>query len=101
VVGGETGSNAPAQPNLEIIPQIPGGDTVLEMDWLLRTNPYNLYPFLVVLPSGRVFVGEFSVSRSLRSAGLKHEDKVTTTKLGFLTSIHLQPSFRYPIFLDR
>lgn len=56
-MGGETGSNAAPQPNLEILPQIPGGDTVVDLDWLQRTDPNNLYPFIIVLPSGRLFVG--------------------------------------------
>jgi hypothetical protein len=56
IVGGETGSNAPAQPNLEILPKPAGGDTVKELDWLLRTDPNNLYPFIFVLPSKRVFI---------------------------------------------
>ena len=58
VVGGETGSNAPANPTLEILPRIPGGSTLLFMDWLNRTNPNNLYPFLHILPSGKLFAGE-------------------------------------------
>jgi|SRR5580692_4096652 hypothetical protein len=57
VVGGETGSNAPANPTLEILPRIPGGDTQLFLDWLNRTDPNNLYPFLHILPSGLIFTG--------------------------------------------
>ena len=57
VVGGETGSNAPANPTLEILPRIPGGDTQLFLDWLNRTDPNNLYPFLHILPSGLIFAG--------------------------------------------
>ena len=57
-MGGETGANAPANPTLEILPRVPGGSTVVFLDWLLRTDPNNLYPFLHVLPSGRIFVGE-------------------------------------------
>ncbi|EEB91925.1 hypothetical protein MPER_09643 [Moniliophthora perniciosa FA553] len=56
VVGGEVGSNAAAQPNLEILPK-PEGGYVMDLDWLNRTDPNNLYPFVVVLPSGRLFVG--------------------------------------------
>jgi hypothetical protein len=59
VIGGETGSNAAPQPNLEILPTPAGGDTVIDLDWLARTDPYNLYPFVFVLPSGRIFVSEF------------------------------------------
>ncbi|KAJ8517873.1 hypothetical protein ONZ45_g4980 [Pleurotus djamor] len=65
VIGGETGSNAPAQPNMEILPKPPGGDTVIELDWLARTDPNNLYPFVFVLPSGNIFVGYYNEARIL------------------------------------
>ena len=58
VVGGETGSNAPAEPTLEILPTPQGGPTFLFMDWLNRTDPNNLYPFMHVLPSGNFFAGK-------------------------------------------
>ena len=58
IMGGETGANAPANPTLEILPRVPGGSTLLFLDWLERTDPNNLYPFLHVLPSNRIFVGE-------------------------------------------
>lgn len=61
VMGGETGSNAGPQPNLEILPKPAGGDTVVELPWLARTDPNNLYPFIFVLPTKRVFVGKFSL----------------------------------------
>ncbi|KAJ7364627.1 copper radical oxidase-like protein, partial [Mycena albidolilacea] len=66
VIGGETGSNAAPQPNLEILPN-PGGkaDTVIELDWLARTDPYNLYPFVYVLPSGRIFIIYYNEARIL------------------------------------
>ncbi|KAL8666000.1 MAG: hypothetical protein Q9202_001737 [Teloschistes flavicans] len=51
VIGGETGSNGPPQPNLELLPR-PAGAGVVNLDWLQRTDPNNLYPFLAVLPSG-------------------------------------------------
>jgi len=57
IIGGETGSNADPQPNLEILPKPPGGDTVIELDWLKRTDPNNLYPFVVILPSQNIFIG--------------------------------------------
>jgi hypothetical protein len=57
IVGGETGANAPANPTLEILPRIPGGDTQIFLDWLNRTDPNNLYPFLHLLPSGKIFAG--------------------------------------------
>ena len=58
VVGGETGSNGPPQPSPEILPKPAGGDTVITLDYLQRTDPNSLYPFLLVLPSGRIFIGE-------------------------------------------
>jgi hypothetical protein len=57
VIGGEIGSNDKAQPNLEILPKPVGGDTVIELEWLQRTDPNNLYPFVFVLPSKNIFVG--------------------------------------------
>jgi len=57
VIGGETGSNGPAVPSLELLPKV--GGTVY-CDWLNRTNPYNLYPFPVALPSGGIFVAYYN-----------------------------------------
>ena len=57
VVGGEVGANAAPNPTLEILPTTPGGSTLVFLDWLNRTDPYNLYPYLQVLPSGKLFVG--------------------------------------------
>ncbi|KAJ7054494.1 glyoxal oxidase N-terminus-domain-containing protein [Mycena amicta] len=65
VIGGETGSNGPPQPNLEILPRPVGGDTVVPLDWLNRTNPFNLYPFVHVLPSGDLFVVYYNEARTL------------------------------------
>ena len=70
VIGGETGSNAAPQPNLEILP-FPEGGQVVYLDWLNRTDPWNLYPFVVVLPSGNLFVGTVSA----RSSGSKFNMK--------------------------
>jgi hypothetical protein len=61
-MGGETGSNAPPNPTLEILPRIPGGNTTVYLEWLQVTDPNNLYPFLHVLPSGRILVGEFETT---------------------------------------
>ena len=58
VVGGQTGSNGPPQPSLEILPKPPGGDTVITLDYLQPKESSDLYPFLMVLPSGRFFIGE-------------------------------------------
>ncbi|KAF2192285.1 copper radical oxidase [Zopfia rhizophila CBS 207.26] len=62
VVGGEEGSNGAPTPSLEILP--PAGPLVF-CDWLLRTDPNNLYPFLAVLPSGGVFVAYYNEARIL------------------------------------
>ncbi|KAK7696501.1 hypothetical protein QCA50_001159 [Cerrena zonata] len=65
VVGGEEGSNGAPIPTLEILPTPEGGPTYLFMDWLERTDPNNLYPFLHVLPSGNIFVGYYNEARIL------------------------------------
>jgi hypothetical protein len=62
VVGGEEGSNGAPVPSLEILPKT---GPVLFADWLLRTDPNNLYPFLAVLPSGRIFVAYYNEARIL------------------------------------
>ena len=61
VMGGSEGSGGVGanNPTLEILPRIPGGDTQVYLDFLVWTAPKNLYPFLHVLPSGGIFVGEF------------------------------------------
>jgi hypothetical protein len=61
VMGGENGPNGAPSPTLEILPRIPGGDTQVFLDWLNRTDPNNLYPFLHILPSGLIFVGASKV----------------------------------------
>lgn len=53
VVGGEVGSNGAAVPTLEILPT---QGPVVYAEYLNRTDPNNLYPFLAVLPSGGVFI---------------------------------------------
>ena len=59
VIGGEPGSNSAIhEPNLEILPKPAGGETVVPLDWLARTDPFNLYPFVIVLPSKHLFVGK-------------------------------------------
>ncbi|KAH7034935.1 uncharacterized protein B0I36DRAFT_381758 [Microdochium trichocladiopsis] len=63
VVGGEIGSNDRPVPTLEILPYT--GTAPLYMDWLERTDPNNLYPFLAVLPSGGIFVQYWDEARIL------------------------------------
>ncbi|KAI0667510.1 hypothetical protein C8Q78DRAFT_1105323 [Trametes maxima] len=65
VVGGEVGSNGAPEPTLEVLPTPVGGPTFLFMDWLNRTDPNNLYPFLHMLPSGNIFVGYYNEARIL------------------------------------
>jgi hypothetical protein len=65
VVGGERGSNDIAVPTLEILPRPAGGATTLYMDWLARTDPNNLYPYLYVLPGGGIFVQYYNEARIL------------------------------------
>ena len=90
-MGGETGANAPANPTLEILPRIPGGDTQVYLDWLDRTDPNNLYPFLHVLPSGRIFAGEFEMAGFLDSlANLQGQD--ITMRHAFWTQSRSPPS---------
>jgi len=55
-MGGEIGANASPNLTLEILPRIPGGDMTVFLDWLQRSDPNNLYPFLHVLPSGGILV---------------------------------------------
>jgi hypothetical protein len=85
IVGGESGAGAPANPTLEILPRIPGGSTQIFLDWLSRTDPYNLYPFLHVLPSGNIFVGEFETDGPPKLALLTHHFQDTTMRHGSLT----------------
>jgi hypothetical protein len=57
VVGGSSSESGPVQPNLEILPRIPGGDTTVFLQFLADTEPWNVYPFLHVLSSGNIFIG--------------------------------------------
>ena len=59
VMGGENGSNGPPVPSLEILPK-PAGGGLVTLPFLQRTDPFNLYPFLAVLPSGGIFVGYYN-----------------------------------------
>lgn len=65
VVGGEISSNDAPSPSLEILP--PTGSGILDLDFLLRTDPNNLYPFIAVLPSG-LFIAYYNEARILDEA---------------------------------
>ncbi|KAF2638282.1 galactose oxidase, partial [Massarina eburnea CBS 473.64] len=67
VVGGEDGSNGAPVPSMEILPR--AGD-VLETDYLRQTDPFNLYPFLVVMPSSTIFIGYYNEARLLDEVSL-------------------------------
>ena len=63
MVGGETGSNGPPEPTLEILPTPAGGPTYQFLDYLNRTDPNNLYPFLHIMPTtGNIFIGRFTIA---------------------------------------
>jgi hypothetical protein len=63
VIGGEQGPNGAPSPSLELLPFTGGG--LVNFDWLNRTDPLNLYPFLAVLPSGGIFVAYYNEARIL------------------------------------
>ncbi|KAJ3478643.1 hypothetical protein NLJ89_g12370 [Agrocybe chaxingu] len=50
---------------MELLPKPEGGDTVIEFEWLLRTDPNNLYPFVTILPSTHIFVAYWNEARIL------------------------------------
>ena len=54
-------SDGPPEPTQGL--QLPGGGPVITPDYLQRTDPSNLYPFLMVLPSGRFFIGKHSLGK--------------------------------------
>ena len=73
VMGGEEGSNGAPVPSLEVLP-LPAGvpeGTTLYCDYLNRTDPYNLYPYLAVLPSGGIFVAYYNEARILNEVTLE------------------------------
>ena len=62
IVGGENGSNGPPVPNMEILPRVGG---LKYAEYLLETDPFNLYPFLMVLPSGGIMIQYYNEARIL------------------------------------
>ncbi|RYF49565.1 MAG: hypothetical protein EOO38_07610, partial [Cytophagaceae bacterium] len=67
IVGGQDGSNGPPVPNMEILPTV---GPVYEAQYLRDTDPYNLYPFLVVMPSGGIFIQYYNEARILDEVSL-------------------------------
>jgi hypothetical protein len=73
IVGGEVGQNAAEQPTLEILPPtgVPDAsttsgysNTTVYLDFLARTAPFNLYPFIVVMKTG-IFIAYYNEARIL------------------------------------
>ena len=62
VVGGEIGNNEATQPNLEILPKTGGG--IVNLPFLQATAPFNLYPYIMVVPSG-IFILYYNEARIL------------------------------------
>jgi hypothetical protein len=71
IIGGEIGSNDAEQPTLELLPAtgVPDAgttsgysNTTVYLDFLQRTAPFNLYPFVCVVPSG-IFIAYFNEAR--------------------------------------
>lgn len=71
VMGGEEGSNGAPVPTLEVLPTPAGVTSSVYCDYLDRTDPYNLYPFLAVLPSGGIFVAYYNEARILDPVSLQ------------------------------
>lgn len=67
IVGGENGSNGPPVPNMEILPR---AGPLKFAQFLLDTDPNNLYPFLAVLPSGGIFIQYYNEARILDERSL-------------------------------
>lgn len=61
VVGGETSNNGDENPTFELLPKAGG---TIYLDFLDRTKPFNLYPFITVVPSG-IFIAYFNEARIL------------------------------------
>ena len=102
VMGGEVYANGAADPTLEILPRIPGGGTKVSLDFLERTSPNNLYPFVHILPSGRIFVGEFERT-DLSNLVIDTHGQGITMRHVFLTQYHstLSKSFPTSLVLSR
>ena len=100
VIGGEIGTAGPPEPSLELLPRTPGGNTTVYLDWLRRTDPHNLYPFVIILPSGGLFVGKKTGLSTCESHFKKYFQR-TTMKRGSLIKRRSRPSRFYRIALPR
>jgi Glyoxal oxidase N-terminus/Domain of unknown function (DUF1929) len=68
VAGGESGSNGPPVPTMEILPY---AGPVVRAEWLNKTDPLNLYPFLTVLPGGGILAAYYNEARILDEKSLQ------------------------------
>ncbi|KAF1964882.1 copper radical oxidase [Bimuria novae-zelandiae CBS 107.79] len=68
VVGGQEGSNGAPIPTLEILPT---QGPVIFAEYLQRTDPNNLYPYLAVLPSGGIFIQYYNEAAILDEVTLQ------------------------------
>lgn len=82
VVGGQDGSNGKPIPSLELLPRAGG---TMYLDYLARTDPNNLYPYLAVMPSGGIFISYFNEARILDPITLQ-TIKVLPTQPGQVTN---------------
>jgi hypothetical protein len=98
IMGGVAGAGGAADPTVEILPRIPGGSTTVFLDFLERTSPNNLYPFVNILPSGRIFVGEFERTDFSNFVFDTHGQGITMKHV-FLTQYHSPPSKSFPTYL--
>ncbi|KAH8807678.1 hypothetical protein F5884DRAFT_673669, partial [Xylogone sp. PMI_703] len=73
IIGGEIGSNDAEQPTLELLPAtgVPDSstyngysNTTVYLEFLDQTAPFNLYPYVCVVPSG-IFVAYYNQARIL------------------------------------
>ena len=98
VMGGEAGASGAADPTVEIVPRIPGGSTKVSLDFLEQTDPNNLYPFVNILPSGRIFVGEFERTDFFNLVTDTHGQGITMRHVS-LIQYHSPLSKSFPIYL--
>jgi hypothetical protein len=84
VLGGEVGSNSAPTPSCEIFPP-PLGGYAKYLDWLDRTGPNNLYPFMFVLPSGSIFVVYYNEARIIDEVTFDTDKIIRMQKPGLLS----------------
>ncbi|KAF2864815.1 glyoxal oxidase N-terminus-domain-containing protein [Massariosphaeria phaeospora] len=67
IVGGQSGSNGSPVPTMEILPR---AGPVKFQQYLQDTDPFNLYPFLAVMPSGAIFIQYYNQARLIDEKSL-------------------------------